>query len=1021
MMRKVIRDHDEVIRDHDEVIRDHDEVIRDHDEVIRDHDEVIRDHDEVIRDHDEGKLLEQLQARKHVANDPKCVEFGVDLVPLTVERLMGIGVWDRYLCSIDRVEHIAFSVATLWASKIFDPCLKMASNEDDIDYDELGGVTRSIALNETFPLLSQKLRSKKLANQKKLGTIFGVTIPCTLTILSVLLFLRLGFVLGQAGYLTTLGMLVIGYTVAFTTILSISAIVTSVTVEGGGVYFLVSRSLGPELGGAIGTIFYVANIFGSTSYIIGVVEVIDTSIGVGGTLVKTGQGIPAFQYWYDFLYGTVVLLFVLVVCLVGAKFFTKTTTVTFIIVLIAIASVMFSFGFVPERTITSPPHNPNPDNITLVYTSWSWQTFKENLGTRYSIDYTDPSEGIKDFKSVFAIFFSGCIGIMGGVNISGDLKNPSRAIPEGTILALGITLALYLVMFTFTAFTCGRDLLINNYNFLYEINAAGPIISVSVFAITLSASLANLIGATKILHAVAKDKLFGNILHPFTWTVGKSKQPFMAVLFSWFIVQMLLFLHHLNSITPLTTIFFIISYGVVNMSCFILKMTSAPNFRPTFEVHPKFTSALGTISCLVMMFFINAIYAGVTIALLLAIVIYLLIRGPAKPWGEVSQAIIYHQVRKFLLRLDIRKSHVRFWRPEVLLLVSNPRSAYHLIEFTNDLKKGGLYVMGHVMAKPLDFETAHQYTTQLQTWLSFVDITNVKAFVEITISASVRAGVQSLLTTAGLGGMKPNMVILGLYTSDLPISTMETLHVRLLKRPKIYDYLFRDKLLEKYRYVDENLPNLRTDPGEQSLDAAEYISMIQDAVTLGKNICVTHNFDKYEKSTLKRRPYIDVWPLQVTKDDQFDSTCLLILQLACVLHMKDKWKATEIRVFVVVGSNVKEQKRVFESLLMDTRIKASIHFVDPAYAQERLSLNDDLIMSNYLGGENVTELQYCHTMNSLFKQYSPNSSVIFTALPEVPTELSMSTEFITKLKLLSSGTVPIIMARGISQVMVTNF
>ncbi|KAL5477211.1 hypothetical protein EMCRGX_G023970 [Ephydatia muelleri] len=877
----------------------------------------------------------------------------------------------------------------------------------------------------------------RTANKNKLGMLFGVTIPCVLSIFSVLLFLRLGFTLGQAGFMATLGMLAIGYTVVVTTVLSISAIVTSATVEGGGVYFLVSRSVGPEFGGAIGVIFYVANIFGCASYVTGFVEAAESNLGKGGSLLEAGNTgldalLPGDPYWRDFLYTTAVLVFCLVVVLVGANLFAKTTAIIFVLVFVAIFSALFSFGFSGEKDISPPSDNciwkAMHGNATLAYTGFAWSTFTSNLLPNFTTDYTVVANDCTgatnpvDFQYVFAIFFNGCIGIMAGVNISGDLKDPSHSIPQGTLFALAITFGIYILLFTFSAFTCTRDLLIHNVNYLQPINAVPPLITIGVFAITLSASLSNLIGATKILHAVAKDKLFGNILRPFTWTVGKSKQPFMAVLFSWFIVQLLLFLGSLNAIARLTTIFFITSYGAVNLACFILKMTSAPNFRPTFEFHAKITSAIGFVSSFVMIFFIDWRFSTVCLLMLFIIAAYLLIRGPVTSWGEVSQALFYHLIRKLLLQLDSRKSHVRFWRPEVLLLVSNPRSAYHLIEFTNDLKKGGLYVLGHVIAKPFNTEAAHQYTTQLQTWLRFVDVSNVKGFVELVISPSVRIGVQSLLATAGLGGMKPNTLVLGFYSQDLPINTLDTLHRRLLRKSKVLQYIFREKPLEKLDFVNRELPSLRTNLEGQELGAEEYVSLIQDGITMGKNICVMRHFETFDKSMLKARPFIDVWPLHVTKNGEFlDNTCLLMLQLACILHKKDKWKATSIRVFLIVENDAKEERRLFQELLKSARIEASIQVVEPGCPNDGLAnveLSATPRAANAISSFSpVSGKDYYEAINTIISSYSQNAGMIFTALPKVPPSLSSAGLFIDDLTTLSANTGAIVMVHGTTQVM----
>jgi potassium/chloride transporter 9 len=238
--------------------------------------------------------------------------------------------------------------------------------------------------------------------------------------------------------------------------------------------------------------------------------------------------------------------------------------------------------------------------------------------------------------------------------------------------------------------------------------------------------------------------------------------------------------------------FFLLSYGIVNLACFALKFASAPNFRPTFEFYSRYTSILGALSCFVLMFVINPLYAALTLVIMILLFIFLLIRAPATPWGDVSQALIYHQVRKFLLRLDIRKTHIKFWRPEILLMVSNPRSSFRMINFCNDLKKGGLYVLGHVVVSPFNSEVAEYYNNQLKTWLDFIEISKFKAFVELSLSDSVRAGTRNLLTSAGLGGMKPNILALGFYSPDIPQSCMGDLRVKLNKRWKAVRVLIRD-------------------------------------------------------------------------------------------------------------------------------------------------------------------------------------------------------------------------------------
>ncbi|XP_064392785.1 solute carrier family 12 member 9-like [Halichondria panicea] len=881
---------------------------------------------------------------------------------------------------------------------------------------------------EGEPLLSKRIADKNQATERKLGMIFGVTIPCCLSIFSVIIFLRLGFVLGQAGFWETMAMLILGYLVVMLTVLSISAIATSATVEGGGVYFMISRALGPEFGGSVGIIFFVANIFASAAYIIGFVEALVSNLGEGGSLLVEYAGcddcgLPG-NYWFNFLYGTAVLFFCLIVCLIGAGMFAKATFIIFCAVMLSLASAMFSFGFLgPMGNITVPVDNHlfpvwYGNETLLNYTSWSWNTFLNNLGSNYTIDYTNQAFGVQNFSMVFAVMFNGCSGIMAGANISGDLKNPSYSIPQGTLLACGITMLIYAILFTFIAFTVPRELMLHNYNYLQYINVFAPLMTLGVFAATLSASLSNLIGASRVLQALAKDRLFSGILHPFTWTVGKSQNPIPAVLLSWFLVQITLFLGQFNTIAPLVTMFFLVSYGVVNLACFALKFASAVNFRPTFQVYARYTSVLGVLSCVILMFVISPEYAGVTIAVMVLLFIYLLIRGPATPWGDVSQALIYHQVRKYLLRLDKRKSHVKFWRPEVLLLVNNPRSSLGLIEFTNDMKKGGLFVLGHVVPRPFSRETANYYTGQLNAWLTFVEISKVKAFVELSIAPSIRMGTQNLLATAGLGGMKPNTIALGFYDDSIPRSQFINLKIKLSKRPQIFRSFIRDQSVEKFDRINQELPFIRTAVEDQVLSLDDYVGVIQDASIMGKNVCIMRHFETLDKKQLKARPYIDVWPHQVTFESGFDNTFMLVLQLACVLNMKGDWKSsTKIRIFVVVEKETGSERMILNELLTETRISAQVHMLSPPGQEEFGTFSESFRTNSALS---LHSAHYHTQINRLMQEHSSNASVIFTSLPAIPDDLREAKDFYDAMDTLSCQLPPTVLVYGNAPVMSPN-
>ncbi|XP_075719782.1 solute carrier family 12 member 9-like [Rhinoderma darwinii] len=253
---------------------------------------------------------------------------------------------------------------------------------------------------------------------QKLSTFLGVVVPTLLAMFSVVLFLRIGFVVGQSGLYEAVGMLVLSYFIIGMTVLSVCAISTNGALDAGGAYYMISRALGPEFGGSIGIMFFLANVCGSALYILGLVETIVAMFGISaGDGGKSGVHVLPQSYWYEFLYGTALLFLCLLVCLVGASIYAKATFLIFIIVMVVLITVFISFFAVKEKVITIVTTDSNGTHyLNGTFTGFKLSTLKDNVYPQYARDYTTGT--MMSFTTVFAVMFNGCTGIMAGSNMS---------------------------------------------------------------------------------------------------------------------------------------------------------------------------------------------------------------------------------------------------------------------------------------------------------------------------------------------------------------------------------------------------------------------------------------------------------------------------------------------------------------------------------------------------------------------------------------------------------------------------
>ncbi|SCU99467.1 LANO_0F01926g1_1 [Lachancea nothofagi CBS 11611] len=820
-------------------------------------------------------------------------------------------------------------------SKFFElPGSHKPPNAEDVQQKPLAGQRREsltyfdYGATQGTPKVSSRLDPEN-PNKNKLGTFEGVFVPTTLNVLSILMFSRFGFIIGQMGVLGTIFLLVLSYGINLLTTLSISAIPTNGTVRGGGAYYMISRSLGPEFGGSIGLIFFLGQMLNSGMNVVGIIEPIMYNFGS-----KIDQETPVLYpllkrgYWYEFSYASLILLLCLGVALVGSATVSRAGKILFWLLLFSTLSIPISAIFVS-------PFNDGE----ITYTGPSLQTLKDNLYPHFT-RHTAGSllKGKETFNDLFGIFFPATAGIFAGAGMSSELRKPSRSIPKGTLWGLGLTFTCYLVVILTIGLCIPRQSLHRDVQIIQTVSASQIVILIGELSTSIFSIIVGIVGAAFVLEAIAKDSIFPGISI-------FAKKPLCSVLFSWALTQLCLF-SDVNQIATFITMTFLMTFVVMNLACFLLEISSAPNFRPSFKYFDWYTACLGGALSIIAMLIVDPIAASMVILTISVIFVVIHLFSAPKPWGDVSQNIIYHQVRKYLLRL--RQDNVKYWRPQILLLVDNPRTSWNLIKFCNNLKKGGLYVLGHVTVGESFQREYEEMRKQTKAWVKIRDMANIKAFVQVGTGPTLPWGVRNVFLGSGLGGMKPNITVIGFFDLANYYNTRNKVKDPASKKTstKLFTGLPASKQNGSVAVdIPDDLGLLPTDvcKNEQKIKVQQWLQIIEDLSLMHSNIAVARRFqdlslpNKHDK--VKKKRYIDLYPIQmsakvtVTDDSSegimatnFD-TYTLILQLGAILVTVPSWKKTHclrVVVFIENESEKHDENKRISNLLGILRIEAEV-------------------------------------------------------------------------------------------------
>lgn len=333
------------------------------------------------------------------------------------------------------------------------------------------------------------------------------------------------------------------------------------------------------------------------------------------------------ERWMLTIISSLALLLLLAVALAGAAFFLRLYLFIFIALMFSIAA-----GFI--SLVAGKSDAPGYSAPSL-----------HQLGRSVGFAFAPDADGTPmNYLAVYSIIFPAVTGIMAGANYSGDLKDPGRSIGRGTLAAIAFSMVIYLFLIFAFAATTTREELLGNVHLMQTVCFAPWLIVVGLVASTISSALGALNGSARVLQALARDDLLP-VLRPFAYGSRSGDEPRVAVLFSWLIAQCFLLIGNLNTVAALISNFFMLVYFFVNFACFVLRVSGAPNFRPRFRYFSWHTALLGALLSAGVMFAADPIYASLSIILVAALAVYVHYKAPITSWGDVTQALIFHQAR----------------------------------------------------------------------------------------------------------------------------------------------------------------------------------------------------------------------------------------------------------------------------------------------------------------------------------------------------------------------------------------
>lgn len=562
-------------------------------------------------------------------------------------------------------------------------------------------------------------KEQEHAERRLYGTFGGVFTPTLLTILGVIMYLREGWVVGHAGLLGAWLIILLSFFITGSTGISLSSITTNIRIGAGGAFNIISQSLGLEVGGSIGVPLFLAQALAVAMYIFGfragwqwifpdhpalIIDLITFFVLFGIAFVSAGL---AFRIQY------------LILVVIGLSL---------------VSVVVAAFQGSMQHSV-----------------QW-WGEFQGSAADQVSE---------LGFWAVFAVFFPASTGIMAGANMSGELKNPRRSIPIGTLSAIALSLVVYLGLAYWLARSATSEELVQNFTVMIDKAAWGPLVLAGLLGATFSSALSSLVGAPRILQALGQH----NIVPASKWLSGRSRsgEPRKALFLTGLIVFAALMLRTLNTIAPLITLFFLLTYAMINLVVFLEQSMNLVSFRPLLRV-PRVIPLLGTVGCVFTMFVVNPLFSFVAVGVVLVIHAILMRRQLVAPFGDLRSGLFVVLAEWAAKKVEeLASSRERAWKANLLVPVEKVENLRRQFDFICNISrpKGFIKLVG--LTGKIKQQRLMDELPELTA-----DFTDKGVFASWTVisAASFGDNLKAGIETFGGTFFKPNLLLLTLPDDD---------------------------------------------------------------------------------------------------------------------------------------------------------------------------------------------------------------------------------------------------------------